>query len=103
METGLEIHVRHYPPGCSKYNKIERRLFSQISISMQGHPLTSVSTLQKLIENTATVTGLKVQCVLDENSYTKGQKISDRRFAALPVTHDIELGGWNYMVSASCL
>ena len=103
LETGLEIHVCHYPPGCSKYNKIERRLFSQISVSMQGHPLTSISTLQKLIESAATVTGLKVQCVLDENSYVKGQKISDRRFASLPVTHDNELGDWNYMVSPSCL
>ena len=103
LETGLEIHVCHYPPGCSKYNKIERRLFSQISISMQGHPLTSISTLQKLIENAATLTGLKVQCVLDENSYAKGQKISDKRFAALPVTHDNELGEWNYTFSASSL
>lgn len=99
LETGLEIHVCHYPPGCSKYNKIERRLFSQISISMQGRPLTSVSVFQKLIENTVTVTGLNVQCVLDENSYVKGQEISDELFAALPVIHDDELGDWNYTFS----
>ena len=79
LEAGLEIHVCHYPPGCSKYNKIERRLFSQISISMQGRPLASVSVFQKLIEHTLTSTGLKVQCALDENVYLKGQKISDKR------------------------
>ena len=99
LEAGLEIHVCHYPPGCSKYNKIERRLFSQISISMQGRPLTSVSVFQKLIEHTLTSTGLTVQCLLDENVYLKGQKISDKRFAALPVIHDIHLGDWNYVIS----
>ena len=96
LESGLEVHVCHYPPGCSKYNKIERRLFSRISISMQGRPLTSVSVFQKLIEHTVTTTGLKVQCALDENSYITGQQISDKSFAALPVTHDNELGDWNY-------
>ena len=100
LESGLEIHVCHYPPGYSKYNKIERRLFSQISISMQGRPLTSVSVFQKLIEHTLTSTELTVQCALDENVYLKGQKISDKRFAALPVIHDIRLGDWNYVISS---
>ena len=100
LESGLEIHVCHYPPGCSKYNKIERRLFSQISISMQGRPLTSVSVFQKLIESALTSTGLTVQCLLDENVYLKGQKISDKRFAALPVIHNIHLGDWNYVISS---
>ena len=100
LESGLEIHVCHYPPGCSKYNKIERRLFSQISISMQGRPLTSVSVFQKLIEHTLTSTGLTVQCLLDENIYLKGEKISNKRFAALPVIHNIHLGDWNYVISS---
>ena len=102
-ESGLEIHVCHYPPGCSKYNRIERRLFSQISISIQGRPLTSLSVFQKLIEHSDTTTGLHVQCVLDENAYAKGQKISDKSFAALPIIHDDTLGDWNYTLFPSYL
>ena len=63
---------------------------------MRGRPLTSVSVFQKLIEHTVATTGLKVQCVLDENSYAKGQEISDELFAALPAVHDDGLGDWNY-------
>ena len=104
-ETGLEVHVCHYPPGTSKYNKIEHRLFSQISMSMQGQPLISMYVFQQLIRHTATTTGLTVDCVMDTNSYEKGQKISDNILNTLPVTHKAILGDWNYFfspVSAVC-
>ena len=84
-ETGLEVHVSHYPPGTSKYNKIEHRLFSQISMSMQGQPLISMYVFQQLIRHTTTTTGLTVDCVMDTNSYEKGQKISDNILNTLPV------------------
>lgn len=98
-ETGLEIHVCHYPPGTSKYNKIEHRLFAQLSVSMQAHPLISMSVFQNLIQNTTTSTGLIVICMIDENTYAKSQKIAEKQFRALPVTHDTILGNWNYKIA----
>ena len=98
-ESGLEVHVSHYPPGTSKYNKIEHRLFSQISMSMQGQPLISMYVFQQLICHTTTTTGLTVDCVMDKNTYEKGQKISDNILNALPVTHKAILGDWNYFFS----
>ena len=77
-ETGLAITVCHYPPGTSKWNKIEHRLFSFISINWRGQPLTDIRTIVELIAATTTKTGLTVQCAYDPNWYPTGEKISDR-------------------------
>ena len=77
---------------------MNRKLFDSLNEKRQ-RPLTSVSVFQKLIEHTLTSTGLTVQCLLDENIYLKGQKISEKRFAALPVIHNIRLGDWNDVIS----
>jgi hypothetical protein len=95
-ETGLAISVCHLPPGTSKWNKIEHRLFSQITMNWRGRPLTSHETILKLIGATTTATGLTVTATLDTASYPIGIKISDREMAALPITRDEFHGDWNY-------
>ena len=95
-EAGLDITVCHLPPGTSKWNKIEYRLFSDISMNWRGRPLESHETIVQLIAATTTRTGLKVHAELDEATYPKGIKISDAEMAALPLTrHDFH-GDWNY-------
>lgn len=94
-ETGLQITVCHLPPGTSKWNKIEHRLFSHISMNWRGRPLESHETVVQLIAAT-TRTGLAVQAELDDRAYPKGTKISDEQMTALPLTrHDFH-GEWNY-------
>ena len=95
-DTGLAITVCHFPPGTSKWNKIEHRLFSQITMNWRGRPLTSHETILKLIGATTTATGLTVTATLDTASYPIGIKISDREMAALPITRDEFHGDWNY-------
>jgi hypothetical protein len=95
-ETGLAITVCHLPPGTSKWNKIEHRLFSQITMNWRGRPLTSHETILELIGATTTATGLTVTATLDTGSYPIGIKISDREMAALPITRDEFHGDWNY-------
>jgi hypothetical protein len=95
-ETGLAISVCHLPPGTSKWNKIEHRLFSQITLNWRGRPLTSHETILKLIGATTTDTGLTVTAALDTGSYPIGIKISDREMAALPITRNQFHGDWNY-------
>ncbi|MFV0525865.1 MAG: ISAzo13 family transposase [Acidimicrobiales bacterium] len=98
-ETGLEITVCHYPPGTSKWNKIEHRLFSFISMNWRGRPLTDLRTIIELISNTTTTTGLVVHADHDPNWYPKGVKITDREFNALPIhRHDFH-GDWNYTIT----
>ena len=98
-ETGLTITVLHYPPGTSKWNRIEHRLFSFISINWRGRPLTDIRTIVELIAATTTKTGLTVQCTYDPNWYPTGVKITDRQLAALPVqAHDWH-GEWNYTIT----
>ena len=82
-ETGLEISVCHLPPGTSKWNKIEHRLFSHISMNWRGKPLTSHEVIVNTIAATTTRTGLKVHAELDTGSYPKGIKIPDREMKAL--------------------
>ena len=82
-ETGLKIHVSHFPPGTSKWNKIEHRLFSYISKNWRGRPLETLEVIVSLIAGTTTKSGLKVQCKLDENKYMKGIKIADEQMATL--------------------
>jgi transposase len=95
-ETGLAITVCHLPPGTSKWNKIEHRLFSHTSMNWRGRPLESHETVVQLIAATTTRTGLAVQAELDDRAYPKGTKISDEQMASLPLTrHDFH-GEWNY-------
>ncbi len=96
VETGLKITVCHYPPGTSKWNKIEHRLFSFISINWRGKPLTDMRTIIELIAATTTKTGLTVQAGHDPNWYPTGTKISDNELAALPITPHDWHGEWNY-------
>ena len=98
-ETGLEITVCHLPPGTSKWNKIEHRLFSHISMNWRGRPLESHETVVQLIAATTTHSGLAVQAELDDRTYPKGTKITDEQMASLPLTrHDFH-GEWNYTLS----
>ncbi len=99
-ETGLEITVMHFPPGTSKWNKIEHRLFSQITLAWRGRPLTSYDVIIDTISNVTTKTGLTVQAVLDENAHPRGQKISEERMKDTErcLTRHGWHGDWNYTV-----
>jgi len=97
-ETGLSITVCHLPPGTSKWNKIEHRLFSQITMNWRGRPLQTHQIIVDLIGNTTTTTGLTVHCVLDTDHYPTGIKYTTKDVEALPITrHDFH-GEWNYTV-----
>jgi Rhodopirellula transposase DDE domain len=98
-ELNLPITVCHLPPGTSKWNKIEHRLFSFITINWRGKPLRSYRTIVQLIAATTTDTGLKVRAELDENKYPKGVKVSDVQMAAVNLTRHSFHGDWNYTVS----
>ena len=97
-ETGIELHVHHYPPGTSKWNKIEHRLFCRITQNWRGRPLTDHMTIVELIGATTTKTGLKVECALDTSTYEKGIKVSDAEMAALNLTGDDFHPEWNYTI-----
>ncbi len=97
-ETHLEISVCHFPPGASKWNKIEHRMFSFISQNWRGHPLRDLVTIVNLIGNTHTNTGLKVSCEVDKNSYQTGIKVSKKEVAALNIKYDDFHGNWNYTI-----
>jgi len=97
-ETDLIIKVRHFPPGTSKWNKIEHRLFSYISKNWRGKPLITQETVVNLIGNTRTKTGLKVMSILDENIYEKGIKIPDEDFFAINIERDQFHPEWNYAI-----
>jgi transposase len=97
-ETGLAITVCHLPPATSKWNKIEHRLFSYISINWRGKPLTSLETIIELISHTTTEEGLTVTAVKDTNSYPTGLKVSDEDMAALKITCHPFHGDWNYTI-----
>jgi hypothetical protein len=95
-ETGLEITVCHFPPGTSKWNKVEHRLFSHITMNWRGRPLTSHDVVINSIAATATRTGLTVQARLDPGAYPTGVKVSNAQMAALPVSRHPFHGDWNY-------
>ena len=95
----LPITVCHLPPGTSKWNKIEHRLFSFITLNWRGKPLRSFKTIVQLIAATTTTTGLTVRAELDENKYPKGGKISDAKFAAINLARHSFHGDWNYTIS----
>jgi transposase len=96
--TGLTIQVCHLPPGTSKWNKIEHRLFSFITQNWRGQPLLTHATIVKLIAHTQTATGLKVRCVLDRHRYPKQVKVTDAQMAALRLRPDEFHGEWNYTI-----
>ncbi|HET8854059.1 MAG TPA: ISAzo13 family transposase [Ktedonobacteraceae bacterium] len=97
-ETGLAISVCHLPPGTSKWNKIEHRLFAWISQNWRGKPLTSYAVILKLIAATTTQAGLTVQCQLDTNTYPAGRKVSDEDMASICLVPDAFHGEWNYTI-----
>src|SRR6266404_2905766 len=100
-ELGLPITVCHLPPGTSKWNKIEHRLFSFITINGRGKPLRSYRTIVQVIAATTTDAGLEVRAELDENKYPKGVKISDAQLAAVNLSRHSFHGDWNYTISPS--
>jgi len=95
-ETGLEMAVRHFPPGTSKWNKIEHRLFSAISQNWRGKPLISHEVVVNLIAATTTKTGLKVRSALDQNEYPAGTTVSDAAMETLRLRTEDFHGEWNY-------
>jgi hypothetical protein len=100
-ETGLEITVCHYPPGTSKWNKIEHKMFSFISMNWRGRPLVSYRTIIELISATTTTTGLTIQAEEDLNFYQAGTKVSDADLNAVPLMRHKFHGDWNYTVAQS--
>jgi transposase len=97
-ETGLKISVCHFPPGTSKWNKIEHRMFCHITQNWRGRPLVSHETMVSLIGNTTTSKGLKIMAELDENQYETGIKITDEELANIRIEKEIFHGEWNYQI-----
>jgi hypothetical protein len=95
-ETGLEIVVGHYPPGTSKWNKIEHRMFSFISMNWRGEPLVSFETVVNMISATTTKQGLRIQAMLDPASYETGVKITDAQMKQLNLRPHVRNPEWNY-------
>jgi hypothetical protein len=98
-ETGLAVTVCHFPPGTSKWNRIEHRLFSAISVNWRGRPLVSHEVIVELIGATTTRTGLRVQSELDRGVYPLGVKVSDAELAAVPLAPHAWHGEWNYSIA----
>jgi hypothetical protein len=98
-ETGLVLHIHHYPPGTSKWNKIEHRLFCRITQNWRGRPLTDRLAVVELIGATTTKTGLNVACALDTRTYQKGVKVSDAEMASLNIKGDDFHPEWNYTIN----
>jgi Rhodopirellula transposase DDE domain len=97
-ETGLVLHVHHYPPGTSKWNRIEHRLFCHITQNWRGRPLPDRVAVVELIGATTTKGGLRVECALDLRTYQKGIKVSDAEMQSLEITGDTFHPEWNYTV-----
>ena len=98
-ETNLSISMCHFPPGTSKWNKIEHRMFSHITKNWRGRPLVSYEVMVNLIANTRTETGLVINAGLDKNSYPTGIKVSDEELASVNITKADFHGEWNYRIS----
>ena len=97
-ETGLEVTVCHYPPGTSKWNKVEHRLFAQITRNWRGRPLTSHQAVVELISATTTTTGLTVTADLDTSEYPTGLTYTKKQVTALPIDYHGFSGDWNYTI-----
>ncbi len=98
-EIGLSIKVLHFPPGTSKWNKIEHRLFSYISKNWRGRPLVSYEVIVNMISSTKTTKGLVVDCDLDVNNYETGIRITDKQMESVNITRNKFHGEWNYEIS----
>jgi len=98
-ETGMTIQVTHFPPGTSKWNKIEHRLFSYISKNWRGKPLVSYEIIVKLIASTKTSKGLDVYCEMDKNEYKTGIEVTEKQMKNICITHSKFHGEWNYSIS----
>jgi hypothetical protein len=98
-ETGFSISVCHFPPGTSKWNKIEHRLFSFISSNWRGEPLRDYETIVKLISRTTTAKGLKVTCRLDRRKYPTGRKVTKKEMQSVNIKRDKFHGEWNYTIN----
>lgn len=101
-ELDMEISVSHFPPGTSKWNKIEHKMFSYISKNWRGKPLITRETVVKLIASTTTTKGLEIRAVLDENVYEKGIKVTDEEIAGINLVRADFHGEWNYKILAVC-
>ena len=97
-ELKIEIYVSHFPPGTSKWNKIEHKLFSFITMNWRGKPLVNLETVVNLIGNTKTKKGLSVKVIVDSNKYEKGIKISDENFNSINICKAEFHGEWNYVI-----
>lgn len=96
--TGLEIHMSHLPPGTSKWNKVEHRLFCYITKNWQGKPLVDIQTVVNLISSTTTKNGLKVKCAVDTNKYELNKQISDEMIETIAIEECEQFGQWNYII-----
>jgi hypothetical protein len=97
-ETKLEISVCHFPPGTSKWNKIEHRLFAFITQNRRGKPLVSHEVIVSLVAATTTEKGLRVQCKLDTDQYPVGIKVPDEELELIDIMRDEFHGEWNYTI-----
>jgi hypothetical protein len=100
-ESGLSVTVSHYPPGTSKWNKIEHRMFCHVTANWRGRPLETVETIVSLIANTTTNAGLRIKAAIDKEVYPKGIKISDEQLARVRIERDPFHGDWNYTIRTS--
>ena len=100
-ETGLSISICHFPPGTSKWNKVEHRLFSFISSNWRGEPLRDYETIVNLIARTTTAKGLQVTCRLDRRKYPTGRKVTDEEFKRVNLKRNTFHGDWNYIIRPS--
>jgi hypothetical protein len=97
-QLNMAVHITHFPPGTSKWNKIEHRLFSYISINWRGKPLDELLTVINLIASTTTAEGLTVECISDTQEYKKGLVVSDEELGAVNITPQDFHGEWNYVI-----
>jgi len=100
---GLAIRVCHFPPGTSKWNKIEHRMFSFVSLNWRGKPLESLEVIINLIAATKTNTGLKLYARLDDRTYERGLEVTDDQLAGVKITRHTFHGDWNYTINPSLI
>ena len=99
QELGMRLNVRHFPPGTSKWNKIEHRMFCHVTANWRAHPLTDYVTIIKLISNTSTSQGLSIQAEIDPATYETGKEVSDEDLAAIKIQRCDFHGDWNYSLN----
>lgn len=99
-ETGLDITVCHFPPGMSKWNRIEHRMFSYITMNWRGKPLRSYETIIELVGNTRTKNGLKISADIDKGIYEKGKVVTDEDLEKVNLIRDEFHGNWNYTIGS---